>query len=219
MCSEEDESGELERIREMLVQAVATCEMAGSDIPGFIKEQIDELVGKPKVPWTIILRNALGSTKKCGINWRRPSRRNQTKFIMPSRNIPEPGEIWFVVDTSGSMEKDIIEMGLVECQTALDSVSKLRFLQFSTRICLDEMVDKTTDISKFTINGRGGTKFRSVVNYLNQSKVRPKTMVIVSDLLLEKREWEKELQGINVIWLSTTCLEASPGQTIHIIQD
>jgi predicted metal-dependent peptidase len=215
-CTEEELEEETQAVRAMTIQAIAAAQMAGADVPNCITQNIDKLMGKPKVPWQKVLRNALSINKKCGINWMKPSRRVRGDFIMPSRKVRTPGGLLFVADTSCSMTEQDLHDGLVECQSALDLTGELDVWQFDTRIQYQETITKETKIETIPMVGRGGTRFQSVIDELKETKKRPQVIVVLTDLYLEKTDWSKELQGIPTIWLCTSNVVAQSGRTINI---
>lgn len=227
-CPEDEIDEETDKINQMTIQAASAAKEAGEGCPSFVKELIGDLTKKPKINWNILLRNYLTGRKRYGINWMVPSRRVRSdSFMMPSRQIKSPGDVLFVMDSSGSMKRPEFDITLTEGQSALNMLEKFELWQFDTQIRDVKEIDKSTDISKLEMIGRGGTDFQCVVNKLKTLKVKPKLMVVMTDLCFgseldfavgtyKPKSFKKQLQGIDVLWLCTSDKVSDTGRTINI---
>lgn len=214
--SEEDEAAEEEAVKDMVSRAVAATKMAGGELPSLVETNLDDILGKPKIPWEKVLRNSLSVRKRAGVNWKNPSRRATGGFIMPSRQVKAPGGILFVADASYSMDVEEIKAGLTECQAILDMGAEIEYWEFSTRVTVQKTFTAQDSLEDHRMGPRGGTAFQCVIDKLIEERKRPEIIVVVSDMCLEKLDWSRELKGSTVIWLSTTDRKAVNGKTINI---
>ena len=116
--------------------------------------------------------------------YRRPSRRFRKgdPFIRPSSVNPMPS-IAVVVDTSGSMGVEDLELGQAMIELALRGMKldEVRVISADTEIRNDQ---KVSDISKILLKGRGGTCMDDVVHAVLHDaprKTHPDLVLLVTD--------------------------------------
>lgn len=205
------------KIEQMVNTAISTCAGLGK-IPDVVRNNLDEILGESKTPWQVILRNHLSNKNlKYGINWAKPSRRNTTEFIIPTKRVKAPSDIMLYGDVSWSCSEYIHDI-IREVMAVASVGQKIKFAQFDTVLHSVQTIENTTKISDIEIIEGGGTYFGSVIDHLKTLKETPKLVIVYSDMYFEngKTDWRKELHGIDVIWLSTSGIECKPGKTIHV---
>ena len=137
-----------------------------------------------------------------------PDRRFQdSAFLMPDFNAKESRvkNIWFVVDTSGSICDDAIRAAYSEICAAIEQFDgklegKLSFME--SAITDPEPFDSVGDILAIKPVGGGGTDFCTIFNYMNEKMADepPAYIVIITDGC-GVFPHESEACGIPVLWL------------------
>jgi len=169
---------ELEQKARLLVRsAIEAHKKSRGTIPGNMQEAIDKLFEEPRVKWTKILRNKVINTQryKKTRSLHRAKRRN---IAMP-RLLKFPGKgkdkvftVAFLVDTSGSMGADELQLAMNELQglQKVDRDIKITIVEADTCIGREYEVGAHDVINpKFT--GRGGTDFNAAM--LRAQELKP----------------------------------------------
>jgi len=143
------------------------------NIPGYLQEIIDEILGTPRLPYYMIIRKFVVGSRRA--KYRNSSTKINKKrtytFQLKNNNslLPEispfPGKtldtsfkIGILIDTSGSMSKEEILEGLSAIKSIIekDKDCKIWVIENDTTIQKEYQIKKLTDI-QFNIKGRGGT--------------------------------------------------------------
>lgn len=175
------------------------------NVPGFMKELIDNLT-KPKIDWRVLIQNFL-QENPVDYSFNPPDNRYPTsEFILPgfSELDEKPGKILFMVDVSGSMSHQQIVDCFSEIQGAIEQFNgrlegQLGFFDVFVHKVHD--FDSETKIEGMIIEGRGGTSFRCVFDYLEKQKDDlPKKVIILTDGYADFPDKKFSL-GVPVLWV------------------
>ena len=197
---------------------VSACHAARQrgEAPGGIQRMIDELL-TPEVPWQEILRNCL--RELCNDDWNWMKRNiplgDSTGFILPSLESEKVGPVVMGIDTSGSVDHELLKAFKGEEQGCLDTMKPSKL----TEICCDAAIHRvkeyrTGDIVDMEAPGGGGTALEKIFEYLEEKQERPKCVVILTDLQTSFPKTEPEYP---VIWVVYGTDDKAPfGQTIRV---
>ena len=194
-------------------------------IPAGMKELIDKLLAPPVVPWPKLLRDVCVRTQQTKIErgMARPSRRC---YGVPGR-LPFPGRardnkfsIGFALDTSGSMNRDDLALGINELlnivRTEPDSTLWVMYCDAAINEIYE--VNEISDIN-FTVSGRGGTDFNPIfikARELLKSTLPIDILCIFTDGYAPDPAVENRVP-IPVVWLiSPSGRVPSPNYGLHI---
>ena len=175
---------------------------------------IDEFM-KGQLDWRAALRMYVGSIKAL----------LERSLVRPNRKIPgRPGnkrttclDIFFGVDTSGSMGDDEIKVCLSEVLGFMRLGGKITICEF------DDRVQKVYEVQRgrkpnLKVQGRGGTDFKPVFELIEKNRrKKPDVVIIASDMAVGPSEFPKKSPIKNVIWLA--CHDGHPapfGRTLKI---
>lgn len=141
------------------------------NLPGKLKDMINEILSPPKIPYYQIIKKLVRASRLIKIQ-RSPTKLNKKRayaFQMHKNGkldfLPYPGHVkdttFSIVvgtDTSGSMSLERCFEGLSACKNLIESdpSCKTTVLQCDTEILCEYVIKKLSDIKK-EINGRGGT--------------------------------------------------------------
>jgi predicted metal-dependent peptidase len=218
----EEQKKELERdIDQGLRQGLIAAKRAGVGAG-----DMDRLVGDmlaPTVDWREALREFVASicSAKDASSWRRVNRRFLSSDIyMPTLVGERVGKIVVAIDTSGSINGDVITRFLSEVKAIADTVhpEKIDLLYWDRVVAGHEEYDDgnmSTLTESTKPRGGGGTDPRSVMNYINNRNMQPECVVILTDG--EIGDWGTEWSA-PVLWVvkNTRTIIAPMGKSIHI---
>ncbi len=170
---------------------------------GYFREE------KPQIDWKEILSDFLfGKIGSSDYSFAPPDRRfSDFEIIMPAFGNCEKNDIenvWFLVDTSGSVKLSEIMGALAEIKALLNRFDSVEAYVsfFDTRVSDPVSINCAEDLEKIVPMGRGGTSFFCIFRYLHEhmDKFAPKIMIILTDGCAEFPD-EAEAMGIPVVWV------------------
>jgi len=210
----EDTGEEEDKITQMVCQAIAACEEAGEELPSTIKRQLKDILPKPQIPWKAVLRNCLSMSKTVGTNWNRPSRRNTSKFIMPSHKVQQVGNVIYAVDVSESIDEEMYAQATSEIINSLSVNEKVDMWFWDTKIQATHTLTSATDLNNIEIVGGGGTKIACVFDKIKREHLNPNMLIIFSDMMFYEswQEIEKMIKEtrIKVLWINQSTYRDVP---------
>ena len=234
--------------RRIVSTAARTYKKEGrGTLPGSLEELVNRFLAPPTVSWNELLRaycvNAQKSKPLRGYRRISKSRAATAKYLAShasdtpraralarlSRRIPLfPGterdirfEVYFVVDTSGSMS----HADLAICLSELQHVQKASSDMIIHVLYVDCTVNKeyvlnSDDTLDFTMVGRGGTDFETAFKYISESANHCDLVVYATDGHAPKPRTRLECQ---TIWLVTKggkhIMEGEPGHVTLEMKD
>ena len=176
-----EEKAELEQSwQQAVVQAVKVSKNKGK-IPGAIQELVKELTST-KLDWKQLLRDFLSQAASEDWSWRKVNQRYSGEFSFPSLYNEKAGHVVFAIDTSGSINADILAEYLAEAQQCLDELQPEKL----TVVYCDSKINKVEDFGPgdkipLRLVGRGGTDFRPVFELFKDEA--PKVLIYLTDLM------------------------------------
>ena len=129
-------------------------------------------------------------------------------------------DLWFLVDTSGSISKEMLSMVWEEIKNAISLFSyfKCQISFFDTSVTEPQAFEDVDTLNEIKPVGGGGTSFKAIFEYLkdNMEDTLPVAIVIMTDGGAKYPE-EEESMGIPVLWiLIDSTIDAPWGQTVHL---
>ena len=211
-------------------QAAKGC----SDIPApsGVFRHLKALGDKGRLPWREILKEFVTDQF---MEWRYTfspgaKRYSYLDFVLPDIS-EEPEEeisdLWFFVDTSGSMSSQDVRMVLTELKSLLLQIEKVRGLLFffDTWVREPEKFGDIDELTKVKPPAMGGTSFHAVFDEIhrrtegtqNESAREPAAVIIMTDGLAPYPEEEKA-KGIPVLWILTRRPDREPpwGKVLYL---
>jgi predicted metal-dependent peptidase len=180
------EAAEAEEIdvKNTLAQAMATAKNRGK-MPRKLEELINGII-EPKVSWQEQLRQFFDLTSKSNYDWNRPNRRFIAQGLyLPSQHDKQIDKLIISWDTSGSVTSAMIAEFNAELLEILSSVNvqELVLIQCDAQVNREGIKrfynnDLPTEI---TIQGRGGTDYRPVFDYIEEATENPTALIYFTD--------------------------------------
>ena len=199
---------------------------AGSlvDVPQVIRSVIEDYEYETGLDWKTILRDFIHITcDTYDYTFLPNDRRFSDGFIIPSfseviGNSIE--DLWFLVDTSGSISKEMLSMVWEEIKNAISLFSyfKCQISFFDTLVTEPQAFEDVDTLNEIKPVGGGGTSFKAIFEYLknNIEDTLPVAIVIMTDGEAIY-PGEEESMGIPVLWiLIDSTIDAPWGQTVHL---
>lgn len=193
------------------------------DVPDSIKRIIEKM-GKSEVDWKKEL-DVFVQEQVCDYSFAPPDRRfSDTGFFLPDFNEKDflPKEILFMVDTSGSVDDEILGKVYSELKGVVEQFSgnlrgELGF--FDVEVTRPVPFGSVSDLMNIIPVGGGGTDFRSVFDYIRLERYDdlPASVVIFTDGEGPYPD-ESETMGIPTLWVLHDSSAYPPfGKTIRLI--
>lgn len=172
-------------IKDIIRQANETCRQMGTwgDIPGEIKDAIENAyaVDKEIIPWEVVLKDFVASSSENVLDYtmKRKSKRYDTR---PGTKKDDALDIAIGIDTSGSVDEDMLKMFFNELHWIDRTGTKMTVFEWDTQ------VNREYDFHEFdgTVTGRGGTDPTDFLEKVSERKFD--CMIVFTDLYFSKVE-------------------------------
>lgn len=196
-----------------LIQSLAAAKGQGH-VPAGLKRFCDELIN-PKLPWWEILRSFLREQCNDDYCWTTPNPYyDDCEFILPAMESERMGTVIMAKDTSGSIDKRLLATFIAEEQNCLDDMRPDKIVD----ICCDSAIHRVKEYTQGDkvdgdAPGGGGTSFVPIFDYIEEHDIRPKCLVIFTDLdgAFPKRE-----PDYPVLWVRYNTNKKAPfGETVE----
>jgi predicted metal-dependent peptidase len=215
--------GDANRLREQLKRTLRQAmQHAGSTdrglLPGGVEEFLSEYLADPVIPWyeVFVTRAKTSKAAKYKRSVTTPNRSLMALSEEAPDIIPFPGRIrdkswrvFLMVDTSGSMSTESLEIVKSELQHMLraDEGMELRYMQGDAAVHFDVLL-KPGDEIPAQMCGRGGTEFNAYFQFMGKycldDSSRPDIVVVYTDGYAPPVDSKYYLpQDIPVLWLVT----------------
>lgn len=175
---------EMQQIEAQTKQAVAQAAMIAKQ-QGKLPANIERLVAEimpAKVNWKELLSSFLTERTRNDYSFRMPNKRFISQGLyLPSLESIEKGKFCLFVDTSGSIDNQLLNEFANEMQGILaDSANNLTVMYIDTKINKIEEFEEDETISLKAYGG-GGTDFKPGFEYLEKNNVDAKAVVYFTD--------------------------------------
>ena len=198
----------------------------GSGIPQGLSRVVEDVFKAPKIDWRQLLRDLL-QNDSYDYTFSPPDRRFANDMALPS--FQENAEsarvehVWFLVDTSGSVDVHALSVALAEIRDAIEQVGTLcgEVSFFDSEVTTPTPFESVEEFQKITPVGGGGTSFCEIFRYMKKhyDEELPKAVIILTDGYADFPD-ESEGENTLVIWLIVNSPVNPPwGETIHIYQE
>lgn len=184
-------------------QAVSVARKAAGagKLPGDIGRTIAEL-NQPRLDWREVMRRFIDDSSFKVASWSRPSRRFAwSGLILPGNVSDRARHIVNVIDISGSIGDDELKKNASEVQAILDDGATDRVTVVYTDTEVRRVVEfEPGDVVKLESDGGGGTDFRAVFSWIDDSTPDASAIVFMTDC--DVRQWGTE-PACPVLWIVT----------------
>lgn len=209
-----------EQLKETMRQVIRS--MGGSidrgTLPGALEEWLKDYLADPIIPWWEIFatRAKMSRMSKYKRSAQQPNRALLALSEEDNTIIPAPGRIrdvawriFFMVDTSGSMSTESLEIAKSELfhMLAVDDGMEIRYMQGDCVVHFDQVLKSGDEVPAET-PGRGGTDFDAYFahmgQYVNDDQKAPDLVVVYTDGYAPAVQEKHRLPvDVPVLWLVT----------------
>jgi predicted metal-dependent peptidase len=167
------------------------------EIPAWIDEFVQATI-EPPPDWTAILQRSVSMLTRTDRSFLRPSRRMSALagpdgawpdvVTMPGRRVVPAGTLVAVIDTSASIESELLArfFGALAAIATSEGFDEVRVVQADAEVTRDETIFAAELLfQKVAVVGRGGTDFGPALRMLaadSQRSGEPFTVVYLTDL-------------------------------------
>jgi len=167
-----------------IMKAMTQAKLAGNDagaIPGELRREIEDII-HPKLPWQSLMQNFMTEFAKTDYSWKRPNRRYQPDFYMPSLYGESIGHIAAAVDTSCSVTDKEFTSFITELTGIKEMLNPkvMTIIDFDTSIKKIHTIEEDMNLSEVEFTGYGGTNIKPVWKWAQKTK--PLVLIIFSDM-------------------------------------
>lgn len=216
--SEGDKEALEEEMQDIIIKAytesIAQGEKAGA-IPSEIIREINKLLN-PKLPWQSILNRFMNDKTKEDYSWIKPNKRYLPEFYLPSLYSEKLPSIAIIIDTSGSINMDLLTEFLSEIEyiNLEMNPSKITMLCFDTRLHNIQDIEEGESILDYKVQGHGGTDIDPVLDWVKENL--PTLSIIFTDGYFYS--YKDTLPDSEVLWAiyNNDTFEAQCGDVILI---
>lgn len=194
-----DKETEIEKIKTAITQAVQTAEKAGS-LPANIARGIKDII-TPPVNWKELLRRFMQATNKNDYSMRRPNRRfTPHGLYLPSLRGESLGEIILAIDTSGSIDNNLLSAFCNELQQISDELKpeKITLLYCDTQINGEPVYIMPGELIQPEPRGGGGTRFSPVFKWVDDNQTPPAVLIYFTDMACS--DYPADAPSYPVLW-------------------
>lgn len=179
--TQENKDEKESQAKQKLVQAMNAAKQAGT-MPGMIEALINELI-QPRVNWKEVLERFIAEIAHNDYTWTKPNPRYiASGLYLPALENLEVGKVVFAVDTSGSINKDLLDIFVSELREAAQMFSfPVSVLFCDTRLQGEPVELDPEDNSPLTVPRGGGTDFRPPFIYVNENITDVKALLYFTD--------------------------------------
>lgn len=176
------------------VHAAAAAARKAGNLPGGMEKLIEDLY-TTTTPWEDIMRTQISAVvSKMDYTWLRPNKRYGQHLldhgvIMPGLYGEEYADMYFVMDTSGSVSDDDRAILASELRRILEDYNiTIHLIYCDTQVQGDPVKLTRQDIQngalKLELKGYGGTDFRPAFKYINEhlDEIEPEMVIYLTDM-------------------------------------
>jgi predicted metal-dependent peptidase len=199
-------------------QAAEMTAKQKGELPGVLSKLIENIM-HPAVPWQSVLQDFVSRTfeAKDDYSWMFPNRHYMAMGIcVPGLRSQGIGHVVVAIDTSGSLDDDMLQVFAGELNGVLDA----RPCKVSVLYC-DRRIHKVVDWVpvdgplKLEAVGRGGTSHKPIFDYVTAHEDEPVCVVCMTDL---ETDTPTNPLGIPTLWVvPKDCTQQAPfGQIVRL---
>lgn len=199
-----------------ITQAAQQAKAIGN-VPGGVRRLVDSVV-TATVDWRELLRLFIEKDARSDYAWLPPNRRWLSSGIcMPGLHSKEPGQVVVAVDTSGSIDDQLLARFSVEVSGLLEDYdTTIHVIYCDTRVQGVQTFEHQDLPLKLNPQGGGGTNFRPVFDWVAEQNLEPCCLAYLTDLQCSR--FPQSAPEYPVLWLCTepNGREVPFGQVVEI---
>jgi predicted metal-dependent peptidase len=154
---------------------------AQNKCPEYIKRILKDVL-KPKIDWRAALSQFLSSISKNDYSWSLPNLRFlHYGLYLPALRSEEPGNVVIIIDTSGSIDDELIAQFSGEAQSILSTFKISLIVIYCDDLVRSVQILEIGEPVTLQPNGGGGTDFVPGFEYIQEHDLHPRAVVYLTD--------------------------------------
>jgi len=203
-------------------QALRQGAILAGRMNGNVPREVTEAL-TPKVDWRDVLRDFVTSVcvERDMSTWRKPARRWVSQDVyMPSTIGESIGPIVVAIDTSGSIQGEMIAQFLGEVKAICETVTpeRIELMYWDMEVCAHETYERgnyDSLVASTKPAGGGGTSPSCIVPYMRSKGIKPECVVVLTDGIVGN-DWGGEWP-CPVLWgITTEGITAPVGKSVNV---
>jgi len=168
-------------IKQKIIQATNAAKKQAGTMPASLKRMIEETL-QPIIHWQEILARFICDVSRNDYSFKKPNARFiHSGFYLPSLYNEEPGKIALIVDTSMSIDKQLLAQFGSEIQDICANIGhSLTVIYVDTEVQGTQEIDPDSPAELKPIGG-GGTDFKPGFEYIEKEEMELKAAVYFTD--------------------------------------
>lgn len=168
------------QIKQYMAEAAMIARRQGK-LPDFIERMISEIL-HPKISWKEALQSFFSEVVNDDFTWEKPSVRYlHLGLYLPSLKNPQLGSVILILDTSGSIDGDLINAFAAEVQEITSAFNiPLSILYVDEEVQTVQEIEPDETISLRPMGG-GGTDFTPGFDYIEMHGLEPTVVIYMTD--------------------------------------
>lgn len=169
-------------LKTMLAQAAQAARMQGK-LPTSIERMVEQILA-PVISWREVLQRFVAQVARDDYAWKRPSQRYFSRgVIIPGLYSEQLPPIVITVDTSGSIDKDLLDQFAAEIDDIMRHYNtEIHIWYCDAAIQQKEVFTPGTGAVRISPKGGGGTDFAPVMEELESLYFTPACLIYFTDL-------------------------------------
>lgn len=170
---------EEQRVKMAVSTAVNAAKQAGK-LPVGLDRYIEELIA-PKVNWREVLARFIVDKSTSDYTWTKPNKRYMPVYLPSLDAVENITTIVLIVDTSGSIDRELLDEFASEMDSIRQMVSKEVFVIYvDTKVNSVQQFDADDEL-KLNPKGGGGTSFRPGFKYIEDNGLQTNCVIYFTD--------------------------------------
>lgn len=170
---------EEQRIKVLVAKAATVAKQQGK-LPAALNRLIEQTL-EAKVNWREVLVRFLTDTIVSDYKWTRPNKRYLPTYLPSMDTIPVLGDIVLIVDTSGSINNNLLQEFSAEVSEVCRNMSKDLLVMYVDCVVQSVQVFEPEDHIVLKPKGGGGTDFVPGFTYLEKESIEPACLIYFTD--------------------------------------
>ena len=205
-----------ERWKDLVAHAAANARCQTGRLHKSLERAVESLL-QARVPWAQVIRERLRHAScRPGhdeYSWTRPSRRSTGQVILPGLVERCPPTVAFAVDTSGSITEEQLARAFSELR-GLQQATNARVYWLACDAEVHQHGWLEPEVIPPSAGGGGGTDFRPIFMHLEEARLQPDILAIVTDA---QGEFPDEAPPFPVLWVVSGRADSTPfGEIVRI---
>ncbi len=182
--------------KQLIAQAAQVAKQQGK-LPAHLERLIEQML-EPVIDWRSALSSFLTEITRSDYTFKKPSKRYASMGLyMPSLESIEKGKFVLMVDTSGSIDGELLNRFAGEMQAILSDCAESITVMFIDAELNNIQEFENDDEMILQPEGGGGTDFKPGFDYLEREEIEPAAVIYFTDGICNS--FPKE-PGYPVLW-------------------